>query len=66
MNRQKVINSSFVVFSVENKLNNCQFGISIPKKLVKKVVYRNRLTDKLGKCYNIIINTIVQYEKIYI
>jgi ribonuclease P protein component len=42
MKGQKIVNASFVVFSVKNKLNNCQFGISIPKKLVKKAVDRNR------------------------
>ena len=42
MNGQKIVNASFVVFSVENKLNNCQFGISTPKKMVKKAVDRNR------------------------
>ena len=42
MSGQKTVNASFVVFSVENKLNNCQFGISTPKKLVKKAVDRNR------------------------
>src|SRR5689334_11026138 len=37
-----MVNSIFVVFLVANKLNNCQFGISTPKKIVKKAVDRNR------------------------
>jgi ribonuclease P protein component len=38
---QKTFNHSFVIFSVQNKLDNCQFGISVPQKLVKKAVDRN-------------------------
>ena len=38
---KKVANPSFVIFSTENNLDNCQFGISIPQKLVKKAVDRN-------------------------
>ena len=39
---QKFSNHSFIVFSVQNKLDNCQFGISVPQKMVKKAVERNR------------------------
>jgi ribonuclease P protein component len=39
---QKIVNASFVIFLVANKLDNCQFGISTPKKLVKKAVGRNK------------------------
>ncbi|WNE40060.1 MAG: Ribonuclease P protein component [Mycoplasmataceae bacterium] len=39
---QKIVNASFVIFLVSNKLDNCQFGISTPKKLVKKAVGRNK------------------------
>ena len=39
---QKIANPSFVIFSVKNNLNNCQFGISTPQKLIKKAVDRNR------------------------
>jgi len=42
MKGQKIVNPSFVVFSVANNFNNCQFGISTPKKLIKKAVDRNR------------------------
>jgi len=38
---KKVNNASFSIFSIENNLENCQFGISIPQKLVKKAVDRN-------------------------
>lgn len=38
---KKVANPSFVIFSVQNGLDNCQFGISVPQKLVKKAVDRN-------------------------
>jgi ribonuclease P protein component len=38
---QRLVNSSFVIFSAENNLNNCLFGISVPQKLVKKAVDRN-------------------------
>lgn len=39
---QKIVNASFVIFLAPNKLDNCQFGISTPKKLVKKAVGRNK------------------------
>ncbi|KLL05328.1 MAG: ribonuclease P [Mycoplasmataceae bacterium RV_VA103A] len=39
---KKLVNSSFVLFFQTNNLNNCQFGISTPKKLLKKAVERNR------------------------
>ncbi|CFW93122.1 Ribonuclease P protein component [endosymbiont DhMRE of Dentiscutata heterogama] len=39
---KKLVNPSFVVFFLANNLNNCQFGISTPKKLLKKAVERNR------------------------
>ena len=39
---QKTVNASFVLFFVANNLENCRFGISTPKKLVKKAVDRNR------------------------
>ena len=39
--KQKVFNTSFVIFLAKNNLNNCQFGISIPQKIVKKAVDRN-------------------------
>jgi ribonuclease P protein component len=42
MKGQKIVNPSFVLFSVANNLNSCQFGISTPKKLLKKAVDRNR------------------------
>ena len=38
---QRLANPSFVIFSVENTLDNCLFGISAPQKLVKKAVDRN-------------------------
>ncbi|MDR1670618.1 MAG: ribonuclease P protein component [Spiroplasmataceae bacterium] len=38
---QKIVNSSFVIFFFSNKLNNCQFGISTPKKIIKRAVDRN-------------------------
>ena len=41
-NGQKIANASFVFFLFPNQLNNCQFGISTPKKLVKKAVGRNK------------------------
>lgn len=36
-----VSNRNFRIFGAESQLNNCQFGISIPRKLVKKAVNRN-------------------------
>ena len=42
MKGQKIVNPSFVVFSVANNFNNCQFGISTPQRLIKKAVDRNR------------------------
>jgi ribonuclease P protein component len=41
MSGQKIANPSFVIFFVKNDLNNCQFGISTPQKLIKKAVDRN-------------------------
>ena len=38
---QRLVNPSFVIFSAENNLANCLFGISTPQKLVKKAVDRN-------------------------
>ena len=38
---QRLANPSFAIFSVENTLDNCLFGISAPQKLVKKAVDRN-------------------------
>ena len=38
---QRIANPNFVIFSAENNLDNCLFGISIPQKLVKKAVDRN-------------------------
>jgi len=37
----KSTNSSFVIFSVANNINNCRFGISIPQKMIKTAVERN-------------------------
>src|SRR6185437_11264156 len=47
MKGQKIVSPSFVIFSVANNLSNCQFGISTPKKLVKKAVDRNRLKRQI-------------------
>ncbi|WP_425451147.1 ribonuclease P protein component [endosymbiont GvMRE of Glomus versiforme] len=33
--KKRLINSSFLVFATKNSLNNCKFGISIPKKMLK-------------------------------
>jgi len=44
---RKTVNSSFVLFSVVNNLKNCRFGISTPKKLVKKAVDRNRFKRQI-------------------
>lgn len=38
---RKVINSEFVIFYSPSQLNNCQFGIGVPRKLVKEAVWRN-------------------------
>ena len=38
---KKAANPSFVIFSTANNLDSCQFGISVPQKLVKKAVDRN-------------------------
>jgi len=38
---RKIANPSFVIFSTTNDLKNCQFGISIPQKLIKTAVERN-------------------------
>jgi ribonuclease P protein component len=38
---QKVSNRNFSIFLTRNKLDNCQFGISTPQKIVKKAVERN-------------------------
>ncbi|WNE41180.1 MAG: Ribonuclease P protein component [Mycoplasmataceae bacterium] len=38
---QKLVNDSFVAFLFANKIENCQFGISTPKKIIKKAVDRN-------------------------
>jgi len=38
---RKVINSEFVIFYSLSQLQNCRFGISIPRKLVKGAVQRN-------------------------
>jgi|SRR4051812_3283483 len=38
---KKVVNSGFVIFCSPSQLNNCRYGISIPRKLVKKAVQRN-------------------------
>jgi len=35
---RKVINSEFVIFYSLSQLDNCQFGIGVPRKLVKKAV----------------------------
>ncbi|RHZ37739.1 ribonuclease P protein component [endosymbiont GvMRE of Glomus versiforme] len=38
---KKTVNSEFVIFYLPNQLNNCRFGISIPRKIVKKATQRN-------------------------
>lgn len=38
---KKAINQNFLISCSHNKLDNCRFGISIPRKLVKKAVKRN-------------------------
>jgi len=38
---KKIVNSEFVIFYLPNQLNNCRFGISIPRKGVKKATQRN-------------------------
>ena len=38
---KKLTNRYFIIFYNRNKLNNCQFGISIPCKFFKKAVDRN-------------------------
>ncbi|RHZ36551.1 ribonuclease P protein component [endosymbiont GvMRE of Glomus versiforme] len=38
---KKIVNSDFVIFYLPNQLNNCRFGISIPRKVVKKATQRN-------------------------
>jgi len=38
---KKVSNLEFAIFYSPNHLNNYRFGISIPRKLVKKAVQRN-------------------------
>src|SRR5271156_4458074 len=39
--KRRIFNDSFVIFWTANNQVNCQFGISIPRKLVKKAVDRN-------------------------
>jgi len=50
---RKVINSEFVIFYSPSQLNNCQFGIGVPRKLVKKAVWRNYYKRQVK---NILIN----------
>lgn len=38
---KKIISSGIVIFYFPNQLNNCRFGISVPRKLVKKAAQRN-------------------------
>lgn len=41
--RRKIFNNQLIIFYSEKKdKENCRFGISIPKKIVKKAVYRNK------------------------
>src|SRR5690349_12005093 len=39
--KKMVNNTEFVIFYLPNQLNNCRFGISIPRKVVKKATQRN-------------------------
>lgn len=52
-------NPSFVIFATENKLTNCQFGISVPQKLVKKAVDRNYYKRQIR---NMIILHLKKYQ----
>lgn len=54
----KVANRNFTIFLSSNKLNNCQFGISIPHKWVKKAVDRNYYKRQIR-------NILIQYLKKY-
>lgn len=38
---KKLVNSDLAIFACPNHLANCRFGISIPRKLVKKATQRN-------------------------
>jgi len=38
---KKIVNSEFVIFYSSSQLNNCRYGISVPRKLVKKATQRN-------------------------
>jgi len=41
--RRKIFNNQLIIFYSEKKdKENCRFGISIPKKIVKKAVHRNK------------------------
>ena len=39
--KKKLINESFLIFWYLNKLGHCQFGISVPQKMIKKSTKRN-------------------------
>jgi len=39
--KNKIINYQFLIFYLPNQIANCRFGITIPKKIVKKAVERN-------------------------
>lgn len=57
---KKVVNSGFVIFCSPSQLNNCRYGISIPRKLVKKAVQRNhykrQIKNILAKYKNVCQN----------
>ena len=55
----KVANASFVIFSATTKQANCQFGISVPQKLVKGAVGRNYYKRQIR---NMLILHLKQYQ----
>lgn len=50
---KKIINSEIVIFYFPNQSSNCRFGISVPRKLVKKAARRNYYKRQVK---NILVN----------
>ena len=56
---KKVINSEFVAFYLPNHLNTCRFGISVPRKIVKKATQRNYCKRQIK---NILVSFLREHE----
>jgi len=59
--RRKIFNNQLIIFYSEKKdKENCRFGISIPKKIVKKAVHRNKYKRQIK---SILISIIKEKNK---